>query len=284
MTKNSPQNILPIWKVHITYNVHEQKRIVDPILEECPDILYYFHFDDGNRKDVNFDCRDLNLETIREKLPECKIVERGINYVDYYQIISNLATIINQENKEHLEKTVLFRINLGTGSKMVAIANVDASRLWENIEIIYPYSEIYDTSKDSTHSGIIKVADPPKFEFKHPNLKLLQSLQILYTLREKTDMHGHIHEFVKQKDLFHYIFEVFKILEVTANRDSRNYNSSQYMRLNRNILDKLENYWGFITKDKIGRDHRIFFTDKGEKMARVFINYDYGIDLSLISD
>ncbi|MHA1520872.1 MAG: DUF6293 family protein, partial [Promethearchaeota archaeon] len=146
----------------------------------------------------------------------------------------------------------------------------DASRLWDNIEIIYPYSEIYDLTKESTHSGTIMVADPPKFEFKHPNQKLIQALQILFTSREKVDIHGHKHDFVKQRDFFHYIFEVYKILEVSPNDDARKLNTSQYMALNRNILDKLENYWGFITKDKIGRDYHIFFTDKGEKMARVY--------------
>ncbi len=279
MTKNSP-----IWKVHITYNVHEQARIIDPILEECPNALYYFHFDDGNRIDVHLDYRDKNLSVIRAKLPECEIVERGINYVDYYQIISNLASIINQENKDHPEHAVKFKINLGTGSKMVAIANVDASRLWENIEIIYPFSEMYDLSAESTHSGALKVADPPKFEFKHPDQKLIQALQILYTLHGKEDVHGHIHDFVKQKDIFHYVFEVFKILEVAPNKDARNYNTSQYMRLNRNILDKLVHSWGFITRVKVGRDYHIYFTEKGEKMARVFVNYDYGIDLTLLSD
>ncbi|MHA1674364.1 MAG: HFX_2341 family transcriptional regulator domain-containing protein [Promethearchaeota archaeon] len=284
MTKNSPQTNLPIWKVHITYNVHEHARIVDPILEECPNTLFYFHFDDGNRLDVHLDYRDKNLAVIRDKLPKCKIVERGINYVDYYQIISNLAGIINQENKDHPEHAVKFKINLGTGSKMVAIANVDASRLWENIEIIYPFSEMYDISAESTHSGTIQSADPPKFEFKHPNQKLKQAIQILYTLREKSDVHGHIHDFVKQRDLLHYIFDIFKVLEVSLNDDPRKYNTSQYMALNRNILDKLEKYWGFITRVKVGRDYHIFFTEKGEKMARVFVNYDYGIDLALLSD
>ena len=96
MAKNSSQTNLPIWNVHITYNVHEQARIVDPILEERPNALYYFHFDDGNRIDVHLVCRDKNLATISAKLPECEIVEQGINYVDYYQIISNLNQLLKQ--------------------------------------------------------------------------------------------------------------------------------------------------------------------------------------------
>ncbi|MCF2139361.1 MAG: DUF6293 family protein [Candidatus Lokiarchaeota archaeon] len=272
----------PRWKVHIVYNMRERKRIVDPIRRQKPNSLYYMHFDDGNRIDINLKNRDENLAKIRKILPDCEIHEIGINYLDYYQIIGNIAKIINSEQKSHPECEVKFKINLGTGSKMVAIANIDAHRLWDNIEIVYPYSDDYDPAADSMHKGTVKAADPPKFEFKHPNRLLIQALQIIYTLRQQPNKFGHKLKFVELRELFYYIYEIYKLISVKPNEDLRKLNSSQYMQLNRIIIEKLEKNWSFITTQKSGRNKRVFLTEEGEKMAQVFVNYDYGIDLSLI--
>lgn len=271
-----------LWKVHFTYNARENERIVDPILSEKPNSLYYFHFDDGNRSDINLKYQSENLEAIEKALPKCEIHKIGINYVDYYQIISKLAKIISDEQLAHGNHEVRFQINLGTGSKMVAIANMDAHRLWPNIDIIYPYSEEYDPTAETTHSGSMKGAEPPKFEFKHPGLKILKSIQILYVLRDTEDNFGHKHDYVKQSDLAYYVYDVFQILKVKSNEDPRKLQSSQLMQLKRRIIDRLDKNWGFITREKVGRDYHIFFTEKGEKMAKVFINYNYGIDLTRI--
>ncbi|WP_457558363.1 HFX_2341 family transcriptional regulator domain-containing protein [Candidatus Harpocratesius sp.] len=272
----------PRWKVHIVYNSRERNRIIQPISQQKPNSLYYMHFEDGNRIDINLNYRDDNLSEIRRLLPECKIHEIGINYLDYYQIIGNLAKIINLEQKSHPNCDVKFRINIGTGSKMVAIANIDAHRLWDNIEIVYPYSEDYDPTADSMHRGTVRAAEPPKFEFKHPNRLLIQALQVIYTLQQQPNKFGHKLEYVELRDLFKYIFEVYKLIDVKPNEDSRKFNTSQYMRLDRNIISKLEKYWGFITTQLKNKNKRVFLTEKGEKMAKVFVNYDYGIDLSLI--
>ena len=50
------------------------------------------------------------------------------------------------------------------------------------------------------------------------------------------------------------------------------------MSLNRAIITPLTDKWKFIYREKQGRDYKIFFTDAGFKMVRVFMNFDYGIN------
>ena len=272
----------PHWKVHITYNSREHHRITDPIIRQRPDAVYYMFFDDGKRLDINLTHKQDNIKYIKEKLPNCELHEIGVNYLDYYELIANLAQIFSNEKKSHPDHEVIFKINLGTGSKMVAIANMDAHRLWENTQIIYPYSDDYNPAAEAMHQGTIKVAKPPKFEFKHPKTHLIQSIQILYKLKQMPDKFGHIQDFVELRELFHYVYEIYKIMKVKRNEEPRKENSSQYMQLSRSIVDKLEKNWGFIKVKKVGKHKHLYFTEKGLKIAQVFVNYDYGIDLAKI--
>ena len=52
------------------------------------------------------------------------------------------------------------------------------------------------------------------------------------------------------------------------------------MSLNRAIIIPLIERWKMIYKEKQGRDHRIYFSDEGLKIVKVFMNYDYGINFN----
>ncbi|MHA1584965.1 MAG: HFX_2341 family transcriptional regulator domain-containing protein [Promethearchaeota archaeon] len=277
MPKKLNENEEDLWKVHITYNVKEHKRITHPILLEKPNILYYIHHHGGN-EDVNLISKEENLRLIRKMLPECQIIETMVNYVDYYDVIGNLAKIISKEKKHAKEMNKISRItiNAGTGSKMVAIANIDAHRLWD-VNIIYPYSLNYDPNASSTHSGAIVAAEPPKLEFRKPSIELIQAMQILYWLKQH-DPYGRKREFVQQKDWQEAIYETFKIDNVTKNSDPKKYDSSQKMRIKEKYVKRLDKYWHFLYRTKQGRSYKVYFTEEGLKMAKVFMNYDYGVN------
>ena len=219
----------------------------------------------------------MNLETIKKNLKNCKIIENEVDYVNYYDIISNLAKIVSSEIAKSKDKKVIFTINMGTGSKMVAIANIDASRLWDNIILIYPYSLDYDPSAESAHSGIMYSAEPPEFKFNKPTIELIKAMQILYWLMLH-DKFERKRDFVLQRDWQNAIFNKYKIRNVKKNENSRDRDTSEKMSLNRAIINPLTEKWKFIYREKQGRDYKIYFTNAGFNMVRVFMNFNYGIN------
>lgn len=263
-------------KIHITYNAQEKKRITEPILSDTPDVVYYICHH-GENKDIFLDYKKMNLETIKKNLKKCKIIEGKVNYIDYYDIISNLAKIISSENAKSKDEEISFTINMGTGSKMVAVANLDAGRLWDNIKLIYPYSLDYNPNEESAHSGILISAEPPKFKFEKPPLDLIKAMQILYwlMLHDKFDRKRN---FILQRDWQDAIFHKYLIRSVKKNENSRDRDTSEKMSLNRAIINPLTVKWKFIYREKQGRDYKIYFTSAGLKMVRVFMNYNYGIN------
>ncbi|UYP45970.1 hypothetical protein NEF87_002255 [Candidatus Lokiarchaeum ossiferum] len=264
-------------KVHITYNSKEFDRITDPIFKEQPDVIYYIHHN-GKKEDIFQEHLETNIQTITKRLPNTPIVQKGADYIDYYDIISLLAQIISTENLSHPEISTEFMINMGTGSKMVAIANMDAVRLWDNISFTYPYSLDYNPEEKSTHKGAMLSAVPPKMEFRKPSLLLIQTMQLILWLMEN-DRYERKRKFVMQKDLQNLIFNKHKIMKVTPNSNPRKQDSSEKIRLNSKVIAKLRDHWKFITRKKQGKSYRIYFTENGRKMARVFMNYDYGLEL-----
>jgi len=261
-------------KIHIVYNAKEQNRIVNPIFREKPDVIYYFHHQ-GENTDINEPSRIHNLSLIKERLPNCKIVEDAVNYVDYYAIIGKLAGIYSHEQDQGTQIT----INLGTGSKMVAIANIDAHRLWGG-RLTYPYSLDYDPGSISTHTGKIRAAQLPNLEFRTPAVHLIKALQILYWLITH-DRHGREDRmFVVQKEWQLAIYETYGIYTVLNNPDPRRKGSSQITSLNRVFITPLRDEWKYISQKKVGRGYHIYFTENGLKVAKIFMNYDYSIQFS----
>jgi hypothetical protein len=264
----------PQRKIHIVYNAKEERRILSPIFREKPDIIYYFHHE-GDNVDINEPSRIRNLIEIRKKLPECTIIEDAVSYVDYYAVIGKLARIFSQEQDQDTQIT----INLGTGSKMVALANNDAHRLWGG-RLTYPYSLDYDPSGKSTHTGKIRAAQLPNLEFRTPTIHLIKALQILYWLMTH-DRHGREdRNFVVQKEWQTAIYETYHIHSVLNNPDPRRKGSSQITSLNRIFVVPLRDIWKYITQTKVGRGYHIYFTDNGLKVAKIFMNYDYGLQFT----
>ncbi len=261
--------------VHITYNSKEFDRITSPIFKEKPNVIYFMHHK-AEKGDIFQEHLDTNIKTINGKLPKTPIIQKAVNFIDYYDIIANLASIVSTEQKKEPHLETKFIINMGTGSKMVAIANMDAVRLWDNITFTYPYSLDYDPEAKSTHKGAMLSAVPPKMEFRKPSLVLIQAMQILLWLIEH-DRFERKRNFVVQTEFQTLVFEKHKILAVKANDNPRKFDSSQKISLDRSIISKLRDHWKFITRKKQGKSYKIFFTENGLKMARVFMNYDYGL-------
>ena len=148
--------------IHICYNGQETTRITDAIIEEKPTKLYYLH----HVADIYLQYRDQNLDLIRKTFPSIEIEAQEVDYVSYFSIIGELIRIFKQEFK--IPKTKII-INLGSGSKMVACANMDIFRIFpENVALIYPYSKDYHPERiGSAHEGAMHAARPPEFTYNN---------------------------------------------------------------------------------------------------------------------
>jgi hypothetical protein len=265
--------------VHIMFNVNEHERIINPILTQGPDTVYYFHYE-GEIQDVHPEFLKKNLETIRQHLPSTEIIEIGVNYTDYYAIIGNFAEILSKEQKRHTKRVT---INLGTGSKMVAVAVMDAERLWgkrHNIELIYQYTKDYNPKRtEGAHLGALLSANLPKFAFEKPNDLLIKSLQILNFLM-KHDPHQRMRQFVPLRDWLEAVVDKYKLITVTENETERKELQSKYTRMKKKIVEPLESKWGLIFEERVGKKaYNIKFTDAGKNFIKVFEKYDLGLDL-----
>ena len=111
--------------------------------------------------------RKKNIANIRLATPDCEIQEIAVNYVNYFDIIGRLSEII--KNEMQMPDTCII-INVGTGSKMIAIANMDAYRIWpEHMFVIYPYSSDYKPERPSpAHDGAMKAANLLISNSNHP--------------------------------------------------------------------------------------------------------------------
>jgi hypothetical protein len=244
--------------VHITYNVKETTRITHSILEEKPARLYYFR----HSEDIYPQNREENLALVRAKLPHCDIIEKVVDYVDYFQIIGTLAEIFTIEKA--IPNTTIV-INAGTGSKMVAIANLDAFRLWPvGVKLIYPYSMDYNPGRSmETHTGAMKAAHPPEFRLKIPEITLIKALQILYSL-------NYFDENGRKKG--------FATMNETRTR-LKEFNVATNERHADRILKALRESWHFIHFNPADNPRQIFFTPRGKQFALIFRNFDSGLDL-----
>lgn len=263
--------------IHICYNGQETTRITDAILEEKPVKVYYLH----HIADIYLEYREKNLELIRKTIPLSEIEEREVDYASYFSITGELTKIFEQEFK--IPKTVII-INLGTGSKMVACANMDMYRIYpDNIGLIYPYSKDYHPERiGSSHEGAMHAARPPEFKYKIPSPEVIRGLQVLYSLC-RAPRFGEKHWFTYVGDwetrwkraVDQYITEHMKKCdthqeyEIESNRVKDHHNSQRILRL-------LESEWDLIRQED---RQKISITIKGKNMMGVFRNFDYGLNL-----
>ncbi len=272
LEENKSQN-----KVHIVFNKKEEKRITDPILEERPDIVHYFDFKQGRRKDKYPGYMEKNLALIQTQLPECEIIKDSLSYVNYFKIVSNIARII----KFCIDKDepILISINLGTGSKLLAIAVISAYRYWfkllemntkVRLNIIYPYGPNYNPERDgATHTGDMEMSYLPDLEIKPPKKELIQAILLIYEIFTTNPSKMNNRTFL-QPELEEEMYEneILSIDEKSCKKDSKK--SAKSVNLNNKIIKPMLN-WKFLERgDKEGRMNRFYATDNWEDVYNVF--------------
>lgn len=260
-------------KIHIAFNSKENKRITQPILDYLPNTLYYFtaYIEETGQEDENIEYFEDNCAYLKDKIPQLDIVRKEVDYTDYIQIIQELSKIIKKAREEDPNTSIF--INVGSGSKITAIASIEASKLWD-CDVYYVYSTQYDPSGEGpVHKGEMKIKIPITFPIKKPDKKIIEILKFIQKLIEKRyklkPADKTTRKFIYKKNLIEELFEEELITLIKENKDDRKLQASKYMK-SRKYLKPMDQELDFIDISDDKRNKKIYLTEQGEELLEIF--------------
>jgi len=253
-------------QIHIVFNSEEKKRITDPIIQSKPNKLYYFKADPSKLKSADeFESYfKENSETLKKKIPTLEIITKLIDFTDYFQIIQEISRLVKEERTKN-EKCKIY-INMGAGSKLTAIASVEAAKIW-NLETYYVYSQEVSLKKGPKHGGEMIVNPIKGFPIQKPPENLIKVLKVM----EK--MMGLGKKFVYKKSFLYELKKEGLLKLITENPDQKKNKSSEYMALNQRFLNPLEKQLKFINVSDDKRNKKISLTEEGLNILKIFKYY-----------
>jgi len=259
--------------IHIIFNSKETQRITEPILFYKPEKLYYFtaYIKKTGQKDQNLKFFDENISFLRENIADLKITHQEVDYTDYIEVIQELSKIIKKERIE--DSSCQIFINIGTGSKITAIASTEVSRLWD-CNLIYTYTTKYDPfDSGATHKGDLLLKNPQIFPIQKPDKKLIKVLKILQEAliqKYKNKETEVSRNFIYKKNLLEILAEKGYLKLKKKHKNPRFTQSSYYMKLDHNFLKPLATELNYIEISKDKRNKKIFLTEKGKVVLDIF--------------
>lgn len=253
-------------KIHVVFNAKEHGRITEYVVRSKADRVYYFSHYSPEQSDKNESNQRHNLEVLRETLPSAEVIERRVNYTDYFAIIQAISKIVRDEREKNPNNQIF--INLGTGSKITAIAGLDAAKLWA-FRPYYVYSHDYDPERNPVHAGEMQLFEIPQFKIDRPDPVLVKALKIIAELGKK-NQGMYKKTFIETLDKRGLL--VVNSQSKRGNNQTRR-KSALYMAANHQFLDPLETNWHYIEVSDRRRNQKIFLTEKGREALKIFKFY-----------
>jgi len=241
------------FRVHIAPLGFEIDRIVLPLKETKADKLWLLvHEKTAEDKSGPY------LEKIKK---ECKKlgVKLEISYADRLSIFKAIKAVKEIISKE--ENNYIY-VNVASGSKIQAIACMMACMILKeckNIKPFYAEPEKYAAFEGKQQSFGIKDTIPlPIYEIQTPKIKLVAALRIVYEHKNQRLTKKEMAELAEEQELI--------IID-----SQHNHSQARFASLDKNIIEPLENDWGFIEIEKIGRNRWIKITEEGLNAAEFLI-------------
>ncbi|MFO8017138.1 MAG: DUF6293 family protein [Promethearchaeia archaeon] len=260
-------------QIHVVFNAKEDKRITDPILKNPPNKLYYFtaNIEATGQKDENMDYFQKNTKLLEKKIPTLEIIHRELDYTNYIQVIQEISKIIKDEREEN-ENAEIY-INVGTGSKITALASSEASKLW-NCYIYYVFASKYDPSGEGPqHKGEMFIKEPITFPIKKPKplyikiLKLFKNMLVeKYQGKEYDKSQG---KYIFKKNFIDKLIEEAILQLEHENENERKRRASYYMK-SKKYFEPLEDQLGYIEISDDKRNKKIRLTKTGKDILKIF--------------
>jgi len=259
-------------QIHIVFNTNEEDRITKPILDNPPHKLYYFTADiqKTNQKDENLKYFQKNTTLLKERLPHLEIIQKEVDYINYIEVLQKLSKIVKKERK--LNPNCKIYINIGSGSKITAIASIEASKLW-TLEYYYAYAKKYDPSgKGARHKGEIFIDKPITFPIQKPDLLHIRILKLIKELIEERQASKDIeieNPYIPYKTLIRELFERKYLILSKKNQDYEKIKSAQYV-MAQHHLERLQYHLKFINISNERKNKKVYLTLEGEEVVKIF--------------
>jgi hypothetical protein len=243
--------VIPNLRVHIAPVGYEIDRIVMPAKKMRADkVILLVHENPTQDKATKF------YQKISEQLEKLNI-ECAIEYHNrtaLFAIIKTVKQLILQE------KGNIISVNLASGSKVQAIGCMMASMMFNDDDNVNPFyveaKEYLGFSGKAMSKGIKDIEYIPTYEIQKPEDRHIQALKIV------VDNDGRI----SKKEMAKIAVEQ-KLIIVNAENESQ----ATFASLDKNIISVLENRWGFVKVNKIGRTRWIEITEEGKHASEFLI-------------
>ena len=234
---------IPNLRVHIAPVGYEIDRIVLPAKKLRADrVILLVHDNPSQDKAVPF------YEKISSQLKKqnIEVIKEYHNRIDLFQIIKTVKKLIENEQGN------IISVNLASGSKIQAIGCMMASMMFNDNKNVNPFyveaKEYLGFSGKPISKGIEKIENIPTYEIQKPEQRHIDALRII------KDNGGKI-----SKKEMGKIAKEQKLIVVNAENESQ----ATFASLDQNIISPLENQWGFVKVEKIGRTRWINITEDG---------------------
>ena len=233
-------------RVHIAPVGFEIDRVVIPAIKMKADKVYLLRHNDYSE-----DKSGPYLDKIVKKLEKVNIKTKtiGVNRYRLFGIIKVVKEIIQNEHDNDIY------LNVASGSKIHAVGCMMACMIFDDRSNIHPYyaqAKEYPQYKGNEQQtfGVEEIHKLPTYQIRTPSPKLLSALALVKAKGRVTKK-----EFAK---------EATDLNLISVGAKDENYEQARFASLDKNIIQPLENEWGFIEVEKIGRNRWIKLTKEGE--------------------
>ena len=198
------------------------------------------------------------LDKIKKTLEKSNIEVKETTADRYrlFDIVRTVKEIIITEQQHDVY------LNVASGSKIHAVGMMMATMIFDDRSNLHPFyaqaKEYHHTKISQPHTtGIEAIHDLPTYRIQTPEKKHLQALKII------VDDGGKI-----SKKEMAIAAETEGLIVINA--EPSNHSQARFASLDKNIISPLENEWGYIRIEKVGRNRWIHLTDEG-KWASEFL-------------
>ena len=223
-------------RVHIAPLGYEIDRIVIPATRMKADRVYLLRHDNYS-EDKSGPYREKIIKKLNKKNIETKVVD--VNRYRLFTIIKTVKEIIQDERENDIY------LNVASGSKIHAVGCMMACMIFDDRTNIHPYyaqAKEYPQYKgcELQTFGVEDIHQLPTYQIRTPNPKLLSALALVKKKGKLT------------KKEFAADATELELISVGARYEI--YEQARFASLDKNIIQPLENEWGFIEVEKIGRN------------------------------
>lgn len=249
-------------RIHISPVGFEIDRIVLPLEKYLADKVWLLT-DESEKEDEG----QLFLEQVINKIEKLdlscsiKVKRHDVENRDLFSAMRSFREIIQEESGHQIF------VNVSTGTKIQAIAGMMACMMFKSGDSQpTPYYVIpngYENNRDigqQMTSGMKDIVCLPDYRIEKPEENLVKTLEIIAELSKENKS-------VTKKELNNTLLEngIIQTQKIVSDLD-QNTKVSAYQKLDRRIINPLQNTWKCISITGKGRGARISITPNGENI------------------